>query len=101
MDSIRIIRDHEVYIVPWAGIGIRISSRGKVEAGVDSTRITRGHEAHIAKPVRARIRISSHDKAEVGVDSTRIFRVEDRADTTKVSKVEVKNHAARALDVRT
>jgi hypothetical protein len=40
-----------------------------------------------------------HDKAEAGVDSAGIFRVEDRAYTAKVS--EVKDHAARALNVRT
>jgi len=98
VDSTRILRDHRARM---ARVGTRISGHDKEEAGVESTRIFRGHEVHIARMARVPIRIFKGCKIEAPADLTGISRAEDRVDTTRIFKVEVKDHAARALDVRT
>jgi hypothetical protein len=98
VDSAGIFRGHEDNIISMAKGQTKTSGHDKAEAGVDSAGIFRGHEDNIISMAKGQTKASGHVKAEAGVDSTRIFRVEDRAYTAKVS--EVKDHAARALNVR-
>ena len=96
-----IFRDHEADITRMARVRTKTSSPDKGEAGMDSASISRDHEARIALWVKVRIRTFKGGKIENPADLTEISRAEDRADTAKVSKVEVKDHAVRALDVGT
>jgi len=90
-----------VHIAHGVRVRTKTSSPDKAEVQVDLAEISRDHEAHIARMVRVRIRISKVDKAEAPADLTGIFRAEDRVDTAKVSRVEVKDHVAKASDVKT
>jgi hypothetical protein len=67
---------------------------------VDSASISRDHEAHIALRVKVQIRTFKGGQTEDPADLTGILRAEGRVDSTRVSKVEVKD-MVKALDVRT
>jgi hypothetical protein len=97
----RTIPGHLDHIAHGNRARIKTSGHDKAEVEVDSIRITRDHEANIVPWARVRSRTSKGSKIEVPADSTEIFRVENRADMAKVSKVEVKDHTVRSMDVRT
>ena len=97
----RMIPGHLGRIAHGIRVRIKTSSLVKAEAREDSARISRVHEAHIAHTARVQIRTSREGKVEAPVDSTGIFRAEGRVDSTRITRVEVWDHAAKPSDVKT
>ena len=97
----RVIPGHLGHIAHGIRVRIKTSSLVKAEAREDSARISRVHAARIARLVRIRIRTFRDGKVEAPADSTGIFRAEGRVDSTRITRVEVWDHAAKPSDVKT
>lgn len=94
----RMIPGDQGHITRMDRVRTKTSSPDKAEAGVDSTRIFSDHEANIIRTARVRIRTFKGGKVEAPADPTKVGKAEGRVDSTRVFRVEVKDHAVRDLD---